>query len=98
MPIKSEHEPQIGIMIDGEFKPIKEIPTLDTATLETTDVSKYDYEIFKGGSGSFTCTCFSENALRHIMSEDGYRIYCHIHKSNNYCKRHGIPMRRKVRC
>jgi hypothetical protein len=92
MPIKSVESIKFGTMINGEFKEIINIPTLDSDELEVSNRDIDDFGLH-GSSIERTCTI----KLSKKQSRRMFELLVPNCMKNNYRKRHGIPMRRKVR-
>jgi hypothetical protein len=98
VPINSETKINIGIMLDGKFQEIKEIPTLGDLNIEEPDeLTRNSIKIIQGG-----LTISIENMQKELQKLCDTFIKTAIaikpYTANNWRKRHGLPMiRRKAR-
>jgi hypothetical protein len=82
--------------IDGkEFREISEIPDLATvaeeANCENIEWFRHPQEM------TFSCSVHPLMLYRLFMDELTFVRYCQSKQSNNWLKRHGLPMCRKLR-
>jgi hypothetical protein len=82
--------------IDGnEFREISEIPDLATVAEETNcnniDLFRHPRELILTGSIS------TLHLLGIFLDEASFRQYSQSTKSNNWLRRHGLPMRRRMK-
>jgi hypothetical protein len=97
VPINSEIKINIGIMREGKFQEIKEIPTLGDLNIEEPDeLTRNSIKIIQGG-----LTISIENMQKEFrkLSDTFMKMGIAIkpYTVNNWRKRHGMPMRRKTR-
>lgn len=64
--------------------------------LEATQLDDYVFRIY-GGEMTLTCNTNPLKLLGIVFGESDLIRYCKSIHSNNWCKRHGLPMRRKIR-
>jgi hypothetical protein len=82
MPIKSVSEVKFGIMIDGEFKPILEIPELSAnGALGSTDDLSCDHDFSAEMTGSFAIK--RDRNYRRFMRSVNRMFTAPSNKSNN---------------
>lgn len=83
---------KLGIMVNGNFQDIKEVQEI---TLVDTEINEELIHIFQPQSMTFTSNISPLELMEIILDKASLTRYYQSHKSNNWLKMHGIPMRRK---
>ena len=88
-------EAKLMYSIDGkEFRELSEMPDLVTLAKDLeVDVER----LIRPCYGSFECNISQLDLMRIFMDEVTLIRYCQATKSNNWLRRHGLPMRRRAR-
>ena len=86
---------KIGIMVDGEFQEIKEIPSLGEEAERNYPEDGVEWFLHPQEM-TFECNVSPLQLLGVLLDRQTLISYCRSVKSNNWLRRHGMPMRRRA--